>query len=223
MLIRDYFSSSEISTKFPEVYVANNKKGYNLWKQQFVFVEEGVICHDLYDFTKDYTSEELNCRAIINPKSNNIRWLVHDEKPERSPLAATFVDANANNYAHWLSEVLPRVVLFCSDERFKNIPIVVNDGLHKNIMESLLIAAGYDREIFFYRQGKPYTAINYILYRRQDMCRLIGAKEKYANSSHGFFSAKALNKLHCNLSTRQNSFLKISLIQIRFLYLAIQE
>ena len=192
---KDYFLSSEIYTKFPEVYVATIKKGTIYGDSNFIFVEEDVICHDLYDFKKDYSNEELRCRAIINPKLNNIRWLVHDEKPDRISAAAAFVDANALNYAHWLSEVLPRVILFCSDERFKNIPIVVNDGLHKNIMESLLIAVGYDREVFFLPVGKALCCDQLYVVSATGYVPFDWRNRKIVNPSHGLFHANALNNL----------------------------
>ena len=192
---QNYFISSSNHTKFPEVYVAILKNGTIYGDTNFVFVEEGVICHDLYDFKKDYTSDELHCRAVINPNRNYIRWLVHDEKPDRISVAAAFVDACAHNYAHWLSEVLPRVVSFCSDHRFKDVPIVVNDGLHKNIMESLLIAAGSDREILLLPGRKALCCDKLYVISTTGYVPFDWRERKIPNPSHGIFNTNAFNKL----------------------------
>lgn len=46
-----------------------------------------------------------------------------------------------------MSEVLPRIHLFCRDPRFTDIPIIVNSGLHENLMNSLFLVCG-DRLIY---------------------------------------------------------------------------
>lgn len=50
--------------------------------------------------------------------------------------------------------VLPRIAAFCKVERFANVPIIVNDGLHPNIMESLARIVGPDRECIVLPVGR---------------------------------------------------------------------
>ena len=108
----------------------------------------------MYDFRYDSTSEELHGRAIIDPRNNRIRWLDHDVEPVRLSSGATFVDSCAANYAHWISEVLPRIALFCADDRFRDVPIVVDDGLHRNMLESLYLLVGPAREVIALPLGR---------------------------------------------------------------------
>jgi capsular polysaccharide biosynthesis protein len=71
-----------------------------------------------------------------------------DIKPVSSlPEAAVFTDGCAGNYAHWLTEVLPRMAAFCADPRFKDVPLVVDQGLHVNIQASLRMVAGDHRQV----------------------------------------------------------------------------
>lgn len=154
-----------------------------------------VVCHDLYDFERDYTSEELHGRTLIQPKSRRIRLLVHDEEPERIPAAATFVDACAPNYAHWLTEVLPRVALFCGDERFEKIPIVVNHGLHRNIMESLYLVTGPEREIITLPIGRALYCDMLYNTSVSGYVPFGWRTNKPPGRSHGTFSPPALNML----------------------------
>ncbi|NOI30714.1 glycosyltransferase family 61 protein [Vibrio coralliilyticus] len=51
--------------------------------------------------------------------------------------AASFSDSCSINYAHWMTEVLPRISAFCSVAENNNIPIIV-DHVHSNMLESLL-------------------------------------------------------------------------------------
>lgn len=185
---------------FPEIYIAQIKNATIYGGTNLVMAGDEVICHDLYDFFRDYTSEELHGRTIIDPKKNRIRLLLHDNEPEFIPIAANFVDACAINYAHWLTEVLPRIILFCSVEKFKNVPIVVNDDLHKNIFESLLLIAGAEREIIVLPIGRALvvgelcitSVAGYVPFERRT--------NKLKGHSDGVFSPEAFSLLRDRLT-----------------------
>lgn len=188
---KTFLVSPHESYNFPEVYISTISNGTVYGGTNLVLAGAEVICHDLYDFERDSTSEELHGRTLIDPKSQRIRWLLHDDAPEAIPLAATFVDACAPNYAHWLTEVLPRVALFCSEPQFNDVPIIVNDGLHQNIMESLALVVGSEREIITLPIGRALVAdilyltsvTGYVPFERRN--------NKLLGHSHGIFSPKA--------------------------------
>jgi len=192
-----YLVSPHEHYKFPEIFVATISRGMVYGGTNLVLADDVVVCHDLYDFEHDYTGEEMHGRTMIDPKSGRVRWLLHDKEPIRIPVAATFVDACAHNYAHWLTEVLSRVAMFCADERFKNIPIVVSDGLHKNILESLFLVAGPEREIITLPIGRAVfcdelyitSVAGYVPFERRS--------NKLSGHSHGLFSPLAFDML-CN-------------------------
>ncbi len=179
----------------PAVYVATISDGIIYGGTNLIFTKDGVICHDLYDSERDYTSEELHGRTLIDPRSLRIRWLMDVEIPENIPSAAVFVDACASNYAHWLTEVLPRIAAFCSNVHFKSVPLVVNDGLHKNIMESLFAVAGMEREIVLLRLGYAIqvetlyvtSVAGYVPFDRRN--------SKLTGHSHGVFNPHAFELL----------------------------
>lgn len=141
-----YLVSPHDFYEFPPIYVAQLSDAQVYGRTNLVFVQDAVICHDLYDFERDYTSEELHGCHVIDEKKMRMRLLRTDAVPDKIPVAATFVDACAPNYAHWITEVLPRIATFCTVKQFANVPIIVNDGLHRNIMESLAHIVGPDRE-----------------------------------------------------------------------------
>lgn len=184
----DYYS-------FPSVYVARISGGFIYGGTNFILTEDSVICHDLYDFERDYTSEEYHFRNLINPREGCVYWVKCDKASEHMPVAAAFVDASAPNYAHWLTEVLPRIALFCENEQFKNIPIVVNDELHKNVMESLFLIAGPDREIVMLPVGRTIqvdvlyltSVAGYVPYGRRN--------NKLDGHSHGIFNPHAFESV----------------------------
>lgn len=176
---------------FPEIVVAKIADGMIYGGTNLLLTKDVVICHDLFDFECDYTSEELHARTLIDPKSKRIRWLLFDEAPERIPAAAAFVDACASNYAHWLTEVLPRVAAFCANDQFKTVPIVVNDGLHKNIMESLFLVAGEGREIITLPIGRALHVDEIYLTSVAGYVPFERRSNKLFGHSHGIFSPRA--------------------------------
>lgn len=190
-----YLESPNDRYKFPEIVVATINNAITHGGTNLVLVDGEVVCHDLYDFERDNTSEELHGRIMINPASKRVRWLMHDETPESVAVAATFVDACAANYAHWMTEVLPRIALFCAEEQFHGVPIVVNDGLHKNIMESLFLVAGAGREIITLPIGRALFVDKLYLTSVTGYVPFGQRTNKPADHSHGLFSPYALELL----------------------------
>lgn len=185
---------------FPKIFVTRIDHAMTYGGTNLILADGEVICHDLYDFARDYTSEELHGRTLIDPESGRARWLLHDKAPVSIPAAAVFVDACALNYAHWMTEVLPRIALFCAEDRFDGIPIVVNDGLHKNILESLSLVAGSERDIIPLPIGRALavnqlyvtSAAGYVPFDRRT--------NKLRDHSHGMFSPRAFDRLRKHLN-----------------------
>ena len=192
---KDYLGISNERSIFPEIYVAAVNDGIVYGGTNLVMVKGEVVCHDLYDFDSDFTSEELHGRTLIDPKFGRIRWLQHDKQPVRIPVAAVFVDACASNYAHWLTEVMSRMALFCADDRFKHIPIIINDGLHPNILESLQVVAGPEREIITLPVGRALHADELYLTSVAGYVPFDRRTKKQNGHSHGIFSPPAFEHL----------------------------
>lgn len=184
---------------FPDIFIATINNAITYGGTNLILADGEVVCHDLYDFACDYTSEEYHGRTLIDPKSSRIRWLLYDEAPEPIPVAATFVDACASNYAHWMTEVLPRIVLFCAEDRFRGVPIVVNDGLHKNIMESLFLVGGTEHEIITLPIGRALAVNELYLTSVAGYVPFERRTRKLSGHSHGRFSPRAFEMLRKHL------------------------
>jgi len=132
---------------FP-VYMAEMSDAWVRSKTNVVSVGDKAILQDLYDPVKDYMFEELAGRYLLNTEKKLISFLDYDNSPINLDSAATFLDAVAHNYAHWVTEVLPRIAAFCTLKKFKNVPLLIDDGLHPNIMETLALIAEEDRQVY---------------------------------------------------------------------------
>ena len=185
---------------FPPVYVAELGDALIYGGTNLVFAQDAVICHDLYDFERDYTSEELHGRHVIDAKKMRMRLLCHDPTPVKLAVAAAFVDACAHNYAHWLTEVLPRIAVFCSIDQYANIPIIVDDGLHHNIMESLCLITRPEREIITLPVGRAIQADSLYITSVVGYVPFVRRTNKLSGHSQGVFSPSAFEILRNHLN-----------------------
>jgi capsular polysaccharide biosynthesis protein len=196
---RKHLLSPHKSYQFPEIRVIEVQQAIVRGGTNLVQVSNFILCHDLYDFPRDFTSEELHGRAHVIPEKNKIRWFQHDEWPTFLPCAAVFTDAVAANYAHWLTEVLPRIAMFCAEELYSHVPIVVDSGLHPNLMASLALIVGLQRDIYCLPIGRSVaveqlyitSTCGYVPFERRNV-KLVG-------HSHGLFSPVALEKMRNGL------------------------
>lgn len=180
---------------FPEIFVTTVRNASIYGGTNLVCVGGEVIHHNLYDFVRDYTSEELHGRTAIDPKRRRVRWLLRDSEPVRVESAAVFVDACAPNYAHWLTEVLPRVALFCREERYADVPLVVNDGLHRNLVESLRMITRGTRRIIMLPIGRAIVASELFLTSVAGYVPFERRNTRLSGHSHGVFSPAAFAEM----------------------------
>lgn len=192
---QSYLSMQERKAHFPSVDIVTIRDAVVHGGTNLVFVHDEVIHHDLYDFEQDYTSEELLGRHVIDAKRSQIQLLYDDVAPFQMSVAACFVDACAKNYAHWITEVLTRIVAFCTVEQYADIPLIVDEGLHPNIMQSLYAISGPTRQIVVLPASRAIkvdsllvtSVAGYIPFERRG-----GAPSKH---TYGAFSASALRQL----------------------------
>lgn len=192
---QDYLMAPHDRYVFPDIFVTTVHEALVTGGTNLILTGKEVLCHDLYDFRRDYTSEELHGRIVINPKTMRVRWLMNDAAPESVPVAAAFVDACALNYAHWMTEVLPRICLFCSEDRFRDVPIVVNDGLHQNLMESLFMVAGQGRMIITLPTGRALRVERLFAVSPAGYVPFERRTNKMSGHSHGVFSPHTFHVL----------------------------
>lgn len=203
---RSVLVSPHKSYDFPEVFVTTVDNVTVHGGTNLVLAEKEIIHHNLYDFERDYTSEELHGRSAIDPKRRRARWLLHDSDPGYIDTAGLFVDACAPNYAHWLTEVLPRIAVFCNDERFSDIPLIVNDDLHRNLMESVLLLTCGERRIIALPIGRALIIKRLYLTSSAGYVPFERRTKQLSGHSHGLFSPAALNVMRRTFSETARNF-----------------
>lgn len=160
----------------------------------FIFVDGTVVHHDLYDFKNDYSSEEMHSRAIITLDKKRIYWFVRDVALPPLARAATLLDGCALNYAHWLTEVLPRAAILASEPAYDGVPVLVNAGLHANLMQSLKLVVG-ERPIIAVANRESVRVTELIVISPTGYVPFEPRKLYASNPSHGVFSPVAFHRM----------------------------
>ena len=187
--------------EFPSVVVAEVFDAEVSGHTNLVRSNGVTVHHDLYTFSHDFTSEELHGKIRIYPQKNIVKHYVRHEIRHHLDVAALFTDACSPNYAHWLTEVLPRINLFCRTNPDVAIPLIVDAGLHANLEESLHAVAGDKAEII--RLGSEDAARVKRLLVTSPTGYIPFERRGYAASghSHGVFSPHAFSSLRERLGS----------------------
>jgi hypothetical protein len=198
-IIKENSSVKELT--FPEIYTALISNATVIGGSDLIVVQDYVICNDFLDLKNEKLSEEYHFHILLN--KNLSKALIIDQKNLSNlilPAAATFLHSCSVNYAHWLSEVLPKVVIFCKDKRFFNIPIIIDENLDSNIFDSLLIVVGESRPIYILpkrnalriEQLYVVSSVGYVPFEVRD---------QLSNKNfHGVFSKYSLMELKSKLA-----------------------
>lgn len=181
--------------EYPPIYLGTLANALVTGGTNLIRYGEGVVCHDQYDPRRDDTAEELHHRTFVHPSRGEISWLIPAASPARLPRAGAFTDACSANYAHWLTEVLPKIHLFCREDSNAGTPIVVDAGLHPNLIESLRLVAGDSRRIITLAPDETVlveellviSAAGYVPFGRRSCAG--------GGHAHGLFSSQGLTVL----------------------------
>ncbi len=130
------------SERYPEIYVATIVEATVIGGSNLSIVNNEIISHDLLAISTDLTPEERHFRINCHGNICRLTSKIMTKKQGKLAEAASFVDAVSCNYAHWMTEVLPRIVSFCSSSQYSHVPILVDDKLHQNIMATLEMVVG---------------------------------------------------------------------------------
>ena len=186
---------------FENIFLTQIKDAKVLGSTSLIFKDNEAICHDLYNFKLDYTSEELH--HIFNYSTSGISINLKNYSYLHIDEAAIFINALAPNYAHWMTEILPRIAAFCKNSKYKNIPLIINHGLHKNIILSLeLIASG--RNVIFLKTNESIDVKNLYVVSEAGYTSFEPRKNSIPQSSNGSFNLEALNHVRNFFKSKVN-------------------
>jgi capsular polysaccharide biosynthesis protein len=179
---------------FPPVVVYTFAKAQSWARSNMLQIRGALVHHDLFRFSHDETSEELHGMMRIHPGRQNAYMFEPPVTPKRLAHAATFTDALSSNYAHWLTEVLPRMNAYVESGDLAPVALI-DAGLHRNLLASARLVLPPSVQIVELKGGESVAAerldvvscTGYIPFGRRGDAR--------DGHRHGTFSAAAIQAL----------------------------
>jgi len=186
---------------FESIYLAQIKDVQVLGSTSILFKDKTAIFQDLFDWNLDFSSEELHQTFYYSPLRFSIQINIDQYNKAEFTKAASFINPVAPNYAHWITEILPAVAAFCKYPEYKGIPIIINHGLHKNILDSLYSIAG-SREVIFLRQNEKIYVKNLYVVSVAGYVSFEPRKINVLQSSSGSYHYETLNYVRNTLKQK---------------------
>lgn len=186
--------------EFPTIQVHEVGHAWVYGGSNLTFTNSTVLCHDLYDFSRDFTSEELHGRHFYRRKTTSLFVILRDPTPIWLPTAAACLDACTQNYAHFMTEVLPRITLFCSEEDYADIPLIIDDHLHENILEAIAVVVGSSRKVYQLPIGRAVQCDRLLTISATGYVPFDQRNQRLSNERQGQFSPSALQQLRARLA-----------------------
>ena len=202
-----------IFRNYPQVYIAILSNANVIGHSSLVISGQNAIASDDLSIKHDLLPEEKHKNAVVYPNINLIEYVGEVKERLLMKEGAFFLHGCAANYAHWITEVLPQIISFCSIAKVKDVPLILNSGLPKTILETVGLMVGNERPVIFLEPfqeiyvEKLYltSSMGYIPYERRYPLGEDG-RVKFDSKSRfdGFFNPLSLRLL------RKKIFSKLS-------------
>ncbi|QDC44298.1 glycosyltransferase family 61 protein [Methylophilus medardicus] len=181
---------------FPEIAIFSFDGATIVGGTDFVLQGNQMIHHDLY-IPSEHQCPAENIGLIDRHKDNKTVDLWLTLAPSSLESGVSMISQCSGNYAHWLTETLPKLALLDSIALFDRTPLLIDDHLHPNIIQSLNLLNKKNRQVITVSKWAPVTvnqliAISNPGYERYASNGLLSKEpEPYVNK----FSAYALKLL----------------------------
>lgn len=141
----------------PPVRVMRVSDAEVMGKCDFIFSERRCLHHGLYRFDRDLSMEEMHGLMSINSRRNMAaRYRKEGHAIEEIPEAISLIGSASANYVHWLTETAPKLALIDRMDCYADLPLIIDDGLHPNIMESLDYLNIHNRALIPIKSGQLF-------------------------------------------------------------------
>ena len=140
---RAFFGDGPLDETFPPVTVTTLQDVVVRGRSNVLAPIDANLRHDLIDLDREIMPETFYGRLRMADDQVAAAWGPDDPFGVGYVAeAATFVDGVSANYAHWLTEVLPRIAAFWRDPARRRTPLIIDAALHPNLERSLELVVG---------------------------------------------------------------------------------
>jgi len=151
-----------IKIKTPRISVFETLDSLVIGGVDFIFVD-GIAFHHEYFVPQSHFCPAENVGVVkINRQKSTIKLNIY-RSPKSISSAANLLGQCASNYAHWLTETLPKLAILDLMDVYSDVPLLVDDGLHTNIYRSLDILNKKKREIIKVKKWEAFNVKKLLL------------------------------------------------------------
>ena len=203
-----FLGGSSYDYEFPAVNISVIPDAVVFGRSNMVSAGGALLHHDLYQFTHDYTSEELHGKLRILPRDALVKHYELLSPQTHHRQAALFMDSCSSNYAHWLTEVLPRINAFYNGlgesgchAGNRALPLLLDAGLHINIQSSLMAIVGGAAQLVWVPNGTQIRVDQLTVTSPTGYVPFDRRSSTLSDYNQGKFSPRALAALREQLTT----------------------
>lgn len=151
-----------ISIVSPELGVFELSNATVVGGVDFVFINSVAIHHDMF-IPAQHTFPAENYGIIsVNHAANSMKLHVN-HATVNIQRAINLIGQCSGNYAHWLTETLPKLPLIDACDEFQDWPVLIDDDLHPNIYASIDLINRKNREIIKVKRWWPVSLENLVM------------------------------------------------------------
>jgi len=145
----DFYDDEPLRLDFPAVTHAVLRDIVVRGRSNMLTAADAILRHDLVDPETDLPAEAFYGRLRPAAGDAAAEWEPFDPfNVDYLPEAAAFTDPASFNYAHWMTETLPRIAAFMQVRGAAHVPLVVDGDLHPNMLRSIAMAAGPQAPVY---------------------------------------------------------------------------
>ena len=180
--------------EFPEIYITTLKNFTVIGSSKLIFNERMLLYDDLFDPNLDLMPEEYQKRLFFSKKKSLAHLNFKKENPTIIPKGIAFTDALSHNYAHFLTEILPKIAIYFKGSPDFSVKVIIDLCLHENILQAMEMVVGSNLEVIGL---EPNEVVFVRSLRVMSTCGSVPFEPRpgtfeIAGHSHGEFSSLAL-------------------------------
>jgi capsular polysaccharide biosynthesis protein len=194
------------------IFIGEVENSYICGGSSIIIVKDTAFINQMAEIENEVLGEENNGYEFSDDRKIIFKA---PQKRFHIPKGVIFTDPLSYNYAHWITEVLPRINYYCENSsKLENAPLLINSELGNSINESIDLVSG-NKEIILVDIGAELLVDNLIVvsptgyvpfsYRNWNGKRNNGTFNKYAMLA---LRNSVLNKLKITEEAKNKIYIK---------------
>ena len=157
----EFHAEPNVTLELPAITAVELRDVRVMGGTNLIYFEDQAIYPDLFIPRRDSMPIELHGIASVDPGRCTIRVPLAI-RSRREASAISLLGQCTGNYAHWLTETLPKLLVADGIEAFDGLPLLVDDWIHPNFHASVKLLNRNERPIIFVRRWSALSLVRLV-------------------------------------------------------------